>query len=87
MLWLLSGPPGFTCWICLLGYSVLFTVESLSLLYLLFLSWFICSRRWCIEKVGVFDANQTSMCLDPHLNLGSGWRLETGLNPLVKYFY
>ena len=29
----------------LLRYSVLFTVESLSLLYLLFISWFICSRR------------------------------------------
>ena len=35
MLWLLSGPLGFTCWILLLQYSVLFTVESLSLLYLL----------------------------------------------------
>ena len=37
MLWLLSGPPGFTCWIsfALLWYSVLFTVKSLTLLYLL----------------------------------------------------
>ena len=35
MLWLLSGPPGFTRWISLLRHSVLFTVESLSLLYLL----------------------------------------------------
>ena len=33
MLWLLSGPPGFTCWISLVLYSVLFTVESLSLLF------------------------------------------------------
>ena len=31
----LSGPLGFTCWILLLRYSVLSTVESLSLLYLL----------------------------------------------------
>ena len=30
-------------------YSVLFTVESLSLLYLLFLSRFICSRRWWVR--------------------------------------
>ena len=22
----------------------------------------------CIDKLGVFHANQTSMCLDPHLN-------------------
>ena len=37
MLWLLSGPLGFTCWVSLLRYSVLFTIESLSLLYLLLL--------------------------------------------------
>ena len=23
---------------------------------------------YCIDKLGVFYANQTSMCLDPHLN-------------------
>ena len=47
----LLGPPGFTCWISFAPvFSVLFTVESLSLLYLLFISWFICSRRWCIDK-------------------------------------
>ena len=37
MLWLLSGPPGFTVGFHLLLYSVLFTGESLSLLYLLFI--------------------------------------------------
>ena len=42
-------------------YSVLFTIESLSLLYLLFISWFICSRRWRIDKLGVFHAYQTSI--------------------------
>ena len=57
-------PVGFL----LFRYSVLFTVESLSLLYLLVISWFICFRRWCIDKLGVFHANQISMCLDPHLN-------------------
>ena len=41
---------------------------SLSLLYLLVISWFICFRRWCIDKLGVFHANQIFMCLDPHLN-------------------
>ena len=45
----------------LLRYSVLFTVESLSLLYLLVVSWFICFRRWCIDKLGVFHANQISI--------------------------
>ena len=43
-------PVGFH----LLLYLVLFTVESLSLLYLLFISWFICSRSWCIGKLGFF---------------------------------
>ena len=75
-------PVGFL----LLWYSVLFTVESLSLLYLLVISWFICSRRWCIDKLGVFHANQISMCLDPHLNYGWGRCRETGLNPPVNYF-
>ena len=57
-------PVGFL----LLQYSVLCTVESLSSLYLLFISWFICSGRWCMDKLGVLHANQTSMCLDPHLD-------------------
>ena len=41
-------PVGFF----LLRYSVFCTVESLSLLYLLFISWFICFWRWCIDKLG-----------------------------------
>ena len=41
-----SLPVGFL----LLWYSVLCRAESVSLLYLLFISWFICSRRWCIDK-------------------------------------
>ena len=78
----LSGPLGFTGWISFAPYSVLFTV---ALLYLLVISWFKCSGRWCIDKLGVFHANQISMCLDPHLNWGWGWRRETGLSPSVKY--
>ena len=51
-----------------LSYSVLFTVEALSVIYPLLISSFICSRRWCIGKFGVFHAKQTSVCLDSHLN-------------------
>ena len=51
-------PVGFQS----LRYSVLCTVVSLFLLYLLLISWFICVWRWCIAKLGVFHANQTSMC-------------------------
>ena len=42
--------------------------------------------RWCIYGLGVFHANQISMCLDPHLDWGWGWCCETGLSPPVKYF-
>ena len=61
---------GLSVWFLLLWFSVLCIVESLSLLYLLFISWFLCSRRWCMDKLGIFYANQTSICLDPHLNPG-----------------
>ena len=87
MLWLLSGPRGLPVGFPFLQYSVLCTVESLYLIYLLFISWFICFWRWCIDKLGVFHANQTSICLDPHLNLGWGWRRETSLSTSVKYCY
>ena len=75
-------PVGFL----LLRYSVLFTVESLYLLYLLFIPWFICFRRWCIDKLGVFHANQTSMCLYPHLNQGWGWCTDKPVKPSNKLF-
>ena len=39
----------------------------------------LCFRRWCIDKLGVFHANQIYMCLDPYLNKGWGY-------PSVKYF-
>ena len=44
----------------------LFTVESLFLLYLLVISWFICTRRWCIDKLGVFHANKY-LCVLIHI--------------------
>ena len=63
----LSGPRGLPVGFLLLRYSVLFIVKSLSLLYLIVISWFICFRRWYIDKLWVFHANQIPMCLDPHL--------------------
>ena len=38
-------------------YSVLFTAESLSLLHLLVISWFMCSGGWCVGGLGVFHAS------------------------------
>ena len=65
---LLSGPTGFTYWIYFALVSILFSGVSLSLLYLFFISWFMWSRRLCIGMLGIFHANETYMCLDPHLN-------------------
>ena len=66
MLWLFIGPTSvYPFDFFLLQYSVLFIVESFSSLYLLHIS-FICSRRLCMDKLGVFHANQIPMCLDSH---------------------
>ena len=76
-------PVGFL----LLQYSVLFTVESIYLLYLLFISLFICYRRWCIDKLGVFHANQTSLCFDPHLTKGEVGAPLNQFKSSSKIFY
>ena len=47
----------------LLWYSAVCTVESRSLFYLLFIYRFEGTR---IDTLGIFDVNQTSMCLYPH---------------------
>ena len=83
----LSDPLGFTCWISFARYSVLFTVESLSLLYLLVISWFICFRRWCIDKLGVFHANQVSMTSWSTSELRVRLALLNGFKPSSKIFY
>ena len=54
----------------LLRCSVLFTVESLSLLCLLIVSLFVCFGGWCIDKLGVFHVDRVSVYLDPHLGWG-----------------
>ena len=78
---------GLPLGLVLFWHSVLCTVKSLSLLFLLFISWIIFSRRWCVDKLGVFHANRASMCLDPHLNFRWGLCCKTGLSLPVKYFY
>ena len=74
MLWLLSGQLGFTCWISLTLLFSFIYCWVLNFALSPFISWFICFRRWCIDKLGVYHANQTAMCIDPHLNWGWGWR-------------
>ena len=75
-------PVGFL----LFQYSVLCTVEPLSLLYLLFISWFILSRRWCLDKLEVFNANHYVSWFTSELRVRLVHR-ETGLSTPVKYFY
>ena len=51
----------------MIWYSVLFTVESLSLLlFCLYLDLYVLGDDALI--VMVFYANQASICIDPHLN-------------------
>ena len=76
-------PVGFL----LLLYSVLFTVESLSLLYLLFVSSFICSRRWCIVKLGVFHAKKTFIVSWSTSELRVRLALWNRFKPPSKIFY
>ena len=75
-------PIGFL----LLRYTVLCNVESLSLIYLLFIFWFICFWKWFIDKLGVFNANQTYICFDPILIWGWSWCRGAGVVPPMEYF-
>ena len=87
MLWLFVGPTR----VCLLDFfcsSVRFGLllgPSPCFVSLLCLDLCVFGG-WCVGWLGVFRAGQISMCLDPHLNEGWGWRRWTGLGPPVKYF-
>ena len=64
MLWLLSGPQGF---VYLLDFFCSDIQFYLCLIPFLYLDLHILG---CNDKLGAFHANQTSKCLDPHLNKG-----------------
>ena len=38
-----------------------------------------------MDKLGIFHANQTSMCIGPHKNKERGWDSETSLSPPVIF--
>ena len=71
----------------LLRCSVLCTVESLSLLYLLFISRFICFWRYCIDKLGDSFMQIKHLCVLihswPRVRLGPWNRFK----PSNKIFY
>ena len=52
------------------------------------MSWFICSRKWCIDKLWIFYANQTSMCDMIHIwTKGVVGALLNRFKPSSKIFY
>ena len=54
--------------------SVLIAVESLSLLYLLIISWFMCSGGWCVGGLGSFLwAIYMYLCVLIHIWFGGGF--------------
>ena len=58
----------------LLRCSVLIAVESLSLLYLLIISWFMCSGGWCVSGLGSFLwAIYMYLCVLIHIWFGVGF--------------
>ena len=72
----------------MVGHTVLFilhdsvecTVKYLSLFYLLLISWFVFTGRWCIDKLGTFHASQLPICLDPTTYLfRSIWEIKVRL--------
>ena len=78
MLWLFVGPTGVNVLdLFCSGIQFYLLLSPYLLLYLLVISRFGCSGRWCIAKLGVVYSNKISMYLD---------RRETGLSPRVKYF-
>ena len=78
------GLPGLNQYWARIIVSCLFTVEVLSLLYLLFISWFICSRRWFIDKLWIFMQTKPLCVL---IHIWTKGEVETGLSPPVKCFY
>ena len=84
----LSGPSGFyVLWFLLLRYSVLFTVESLSLLYLLFISWLYILGDDALISKGSFMKTK-HLCVIIHIWTKS--EVGTSLNqfkPSSKKFY
>ena len=59
MLWLLSSPLGLPVEFLVLRYSVYLLLSP----YICFISFLYLG----LYVLGVFNANQTSICLDPHL--------------------
>ena len=69
MLWMFVGPTGVYLldFFCSVIQFYLLLSPYLCFISLLYLDLYVL-RRWCIDKLGVFHANQISMCLDPQMN-------------------
>ena len=70
MLWLFVGPTGVYLldFFCSSIQFYLLLSPYLCFIFLLYLDLYVLGDDALIIKLGVFHANQISMCLDPHLN-------------------
>ena len=68
MLWLFVGPTGIYLLHFFCSGIQFYLLLSPYLCFISLLYLFVCSRRLCFDKLGVFNADQISMCFDPHLN-------------------
>ena len=66
MLWLLSGPAEFTCWVslalvfsCIYCWNLVFALSPFYILIYIF-------RRWCMDKLGAFHATK-HLCVLIHI--------------------
>ena len=76
--YLWSGPPGFNRLISFYSSMQLYVLYVLWSIFVLspFITQFVCTR-WYIDKLGIFHAYQTSICLDPHQKWRWGWHRQT----------
>ena len=88
MLWLLSGPQGFTCWI---SFAPVFSfIYCWVLIFAIspFYTWFICSSRCWIDKGSFMQTKHLQLYVSRST---SELRVRLApwkrLSPPVKYFY
>ena len=55
-------------------------LKSVLWFYLLFISWFICSRRWCNDKLGVFHVTSLTKLLCVLIHIWTKGEVGTLLN-------
>ena len=63
----------------------LYVLLSTNLYFISFLYLNLYVLRWYIDTLGIFHANQTSICRESYQNYGWGWYRQTSLNRTVLF--